>query len=125
MIVPPDVTYEKEVVTSLTVQVEASSLVTTEIATGAQLHLDYSVVKADFEVRLNNTIQDTSSHKVGQVIQATDKVSFGEPSDKTRKYGILWNEEQYDYSINMGSLNFQFSIPTDRKFAGLKLLEEF
>lgn len=125
LIIPPGVIYEKEVNTSVTIQVESSTLRTIDIETSAELVLDYKVVEADFEMRMNTSIEDTTSCTIGQTIECSDRVTIDEPSEKHRRYALLWNEERYDYSINMGTVNFQFAVPTDRKFAGLKLLEEY
>ncbi len=125
LIIPPGVTYEKEVKTSVTVQVETSSLKAIDIETSVGLELGYDVVKADFEMRMNTTIEETTSCTIGQTIECSDRVKVDEPSEKHRRYALLWNEERYDYSIDMGTVNFQFAVPTDRKFAGLKLLEEY
>lgn len=125
LIVPPGVDYEKEVVTSVTVQVESSSLKTIDIETSAQLELDYKVVETDFEMRLNTTIEETTSCTIGQTIECRDRVTIAKKAKMHRRYALLWNEERYEYSVNMGTVNFQFAVPTDRKFAGLKFIEEY
>ncbi|MCM1524265.1 MAG: hypothetical protein NC120_07375 [Ruminococcus sp.] len=122
--VPPNATYNHEIRTTLEYTVDYSEVTTTEIGTSSSISIDAEAFKADLDFKINNTVEKSSKVTIGSTVEFVGEISISEPSDKHRRYAVLWNQHSDDYSINMGSVNFSFSMPINRSFAGLKLIEE-
>lgn len=122
--IPAHATYNHEVKTSLSYAIDYSKVTTTDVGTSAGISIDTEAVKANFDFKINNTVETTSKITLNTTVEFTGTISITEPSDKHRRYAVLWNEHRNDYSIDMGSVNFSFTVPIERSFAGLKLIEE-
>ena len=124
LFVPANSTYTGEVKTSLTYNVDYSKVTTTEIGSETSVKVEVDILEADFSFKINKTIEETSNISLNKTQEFTQTVSISEPSDKPRTYDILWNEHSDRYNIEMGSLKFDFSIPVELTFAGLKEITE-
>ncbi len=122
--IPPHATYNHEIKTSLSYTIDYSEVVTTDESTGESISLDTKAIKANFEYKINNTIETTSKITLNNTVEFTGTISIAETSDKHRRYAVLWNERQDEYSVEMGNIILKFTIPIERTFAGLKLIDD-
>lgn len=122
--IPPHATYNHEVKTSLKYSIDYSEVTTTDISTGTSITVSTDALKANFDFKINNTIETSSKISLNSTVEFTGTISISEPSDKHRRYAVLWNERRDEYSVNMGTVKLNFTIPIERTFAGLKLIEE-
>ena len=120
LFVPANSTYSGEVKTSLTYNVDYSKVTTTEIGSEASVKVELDIIEADFSFKINKTIEESSKINFNETHEFNQTVSISEPSDKPRKFAIMWNEHNDEYNVEMGDLKFHFMVPVELTFAGLK-----
>ncbi|WP_286316879.1 hypothetical protein [Romboutsia ilealis] len=100
-------------------EVDYSKVEVLDSTTKVSLSVPIDVVKLAFEQQINASISETIK-QISSESNRFESVYEIEPSSKERVLEELWIEENYSYSVVLGSKIFNFDLPKTRRFAGFK-----
>ena len=120
LFVPPNVHYNKQITTTLNINVNKSSIKTLDTITGESIHLSENVISAAFDHHINQSISESFNLTVDNSIQYTDVIDIDGGEEETT-YEVLWSETIAQITIEMGEIVFSFEVPKNKSFYGYRV----
>lgn len=117
--ISPNTKVQINVCSEIRHEVDYSKVEVLDSTTKASVSVPVDVVKLAFEQQINASISETIK-QISSECNRFEAIYEIEPSSKERALEELWIEENYSYSVVLGSKIFNFDLPKTRRFAGFK-----